>query len=391
MLALCTLTNVTVVAAPIMAMPVLFPEISLDLNLSLVQIGLVWAISALPNLITSLYGGAAGDRFGPRRVILICCLLSGLFGGLRGLAHDFPTLLAGMLAAGMVTPLIIMNNLKTIGLWFKGRELVIAGGVLSMGMALGFMLGSLVSASLLSPLFGGWRGVMFFYALLAFGLALPWRFAPAAPGERDLITPSIRGTIGYVVRLRGVWLLGLVLLGFSGGIQGALGYLPLYLRSQGWAGARADLALSTFHTVSMLLVLPISLGAARMPSRRPLIWAAGGLATAGLVLMSVAQGPLVWAAVVLSGMMRDGFMAIFMTEIIETEGVGPQFAGTAIGLAMLLSAVGNLIAPPLGNALAAIAPGAPFVFWAGLLGVCLLAFAGVRAASSAEPARQSTP
>ena len=70
------------------------------------------------------------------------------------------------------------------------------------------------------------------------------------------------------------------------------------------------------------------------------------------------------AAVLLAGSVRDAFMAIFQTMVIESERVGPLYAGTAVGFTMALTSIGNLIAPPIGNSLAAWWPGAPFAFWA---------------------------
>jgi hypothetical protein len=49
--------------------------------------------------------------------------------------------------------------------------------------------------------------------------------------------------------------------------------------------------------------------------------------------------------------------------IVETKGIGPIYAGTATGLVMVFSGLGNLLAPPIGNSLAEMTPGLPFVFW----------------------------
>ena len=63
-----------------------------------------------------------------------------------------------------------------------------------------------------------------------------------------------------------------------------------------------------------------------------------------------------------------------MTMVIEMDGIGPTFAGTATGLTMAISGLGNFIAPPLGNSLAVISPSAPFILWTGLtvLGIVCL-------------------
>ena len=375
-LALATTTNTLVVAAPMMALPVLFEEISRDLHLSLVQVGVVWGISALPGIVTGLLGGALGDRLGPRRVILVGCLLTGLFSILRGLAVDFYTLAAAMFLAGLIGPLVPMNSMKISGTWFPRRQLGLASGVLSMGMALGFLTGSMFSATVLSPWLGGWRNVLFFYSGIAIVLCIPWFFIRPHPGaargaSQEGNQVSLRKAVGYIFRIRNIWLLGLGLLGIGGCIQGTLGYLPLYLRGLGWSAVSADGALAAFHTISMICVVPIALLSDKLRSRRKVLLPAAVMVVAGVGLLSVVNGFAVWIAVCMAGFVRDGFMAVFLTSVIETDGVGIAFAGTATGVTMFFSGMGNLLAPPLGNSLAAIAPGLPFACWA------LLAFLGL--------------
>lgn len=375
-LLLGTLTNVLVVAAPSMCMSVLFDEISRDLNLNLVQVGLIWGITALPGIVTVLLGGMISDRFGPRRVILVGCLWVGITGALRGLSVNFATLAATMMLVGVFTGFMTMNSLKACGIWFPRRQLGLASGVLSMGMALGFLIGSLFSATILSPWLGNWRNVLYFYGAISVLMTIPWYFSRSAPGKQGahIITSpiSFRQTIGDVARIRNVWLYGLAIFGIGGCIQGALGYLPLYLRGMGWQPVSADGALSAFHMVSMLFCIPIALWSDRLGTRKKVLVGAALMVAAGVGLLSVVQGPGVWIAVSMAGLVRDGFMAVFMTAILETEGVGAKFAGTATGIVMVFSGVGNLLAPPLGNSLAAIAPGLPFVFWSALTGLGLV-------------------
>ena len=370
-LALAALTATLAAAIPMMCLPVLFKEISGELGLSLVQIGLIWGIGALPGIFTSLMAGAIGDRFGTRRTLSVACLLVGLAGALRGLSNDFVTLAATVFLFGLLTPVISMNLVKNCGVWFSRRQLGLANGVVAMGMALGFMVASMISATVLSPWLGGWRKVLFFYGAIAMTISIPWYLSRPAPSDvgvsaGETSPRSLRQTVSHVARIRNVWLLGLALMGIGSCIQSTLGYMPLYLRGLGWPEASADGALATFHAVSMIFVIPIALWSDRLCSRKTVLMAATLMIVAGVGLLSIVDGMMVWVAVSMAGLVRDGFMAVFMTVLIETEGVGARYVGTAMGLVMIFSGLGGLIAPPLANSLARIAPGLPFIVWAAL-------------------------
>ncbi len=368
-LILAALTMSLTVAVPGMCMAVLFDEISADLGLSRTQIGVIWGIGALPGILIALIGGSIGDRFGPKRVLIAACLLSGATGALRGLSGSFFSLIATGSLFGLLASLVPMNAMKTCGIWFPRHQLGLANGVISMGMAMGFMVSSMISATVLSPWLGNWRYVLVFYGGIAMLLTIPWVFtrpAPVDPSAVNMRVPSLRATFSHVAHIKRMWLLGLAILGIGGCIQAMLGYLPLYLRDMGWAEARADSVAASFHMASMILVIPIALGSDRIGSRRKVLMAAVLMVITGIGLLSVVDGVLVWGAVIMAGMVRDGFMAVFFTMTIETDGVGPAYAGTATGFVLVFSGVGALIAPPIGNSLAALSPGLPFLFWAGM-------------------------
>jgi cyanate permease len=380
-LALAVLTAVLVVAAPTMALPVLFDEIAADLDLSLVQIGLIWGMLSFSGIFVGLIGGSLGDRFGTKLVLTLACVLVGISGALRGLSGNFMTLLATTLLVGLGQPVISINLHKLCAVWFPSRELGLANGAVSSGMALGFLVGSLVSATFLSPLLDGWRNVLYVYGGLALAASLLWGAsrAPAAQsGGRRPLSPL--AALPQVARLRNVWIMSLALLGFGAAVQGYLGYLPLYLRAIGWPSASADSALATFHGVSLCAAIPITLLSDRLNIRRGFLMLAALLTMAGIGLMSVAEGWLIWLAVGLAGLMRDGFMALFMTGVTELKGIGVALTGTALGFTLMVSMAGQVFSPPLGNSLAGISPALPFVFWAmlALLGFVALLFLETR-------------
>ncbi|MFN8381545.1 MAG: MFS transporter [Anaerolineales bacterium] len=375
-LTLSVLTNMFVTAIPSMGMSVLSKEISEDLHLNLVQVGIVWGVGSLPAILTSLLGGAVGDKLGPKRVLIVGSLLGGLLGASRGLALNFSSLTVIVILLGALIPFVSINSIKTVGQWFPAHQLGLANGLISMGMALGFLLGSLFSATVLSPLLGGWRNVLISYGIIGALLSIPWFFTRALSPQHTMTKQpnSMRVSILHVLGIKNIWLLGFTLFGIGSCIQGVLGYLPIYLRGIGWKAIQADGALSAFHTISMVFVLPVAIWSDRLSSRKRLLLIAALMVMFGTGLLSFASGGWIWLAVLMAGFVRDAFMAIFMTMVIEMDGIGPTFAGTATGLTMAISGLGNFIAPPLGNSLAVISPSAPFILWTGLtvLGIVCL-------------------
>jgi cyanate permease len=168
-----------------------------------------------------------------------------------------------------------------------------------------------------------------------------------------------------------------------------LGYLPLHLRDLGWSGASADGALAAFHATSVVGVIPIAMLSDRLGSRKTILFAVTLMTAVGVGLLSVADGAMVWVAVMLAGFVRDAFMAVIMTAIIETDGVGATYAGTAMGLVLTLSRLSAFASPPIGNSLAAVNTGLPFAFWAALAAVALFGFYLMK--QERTPARIAVP
>ena len=381
-LALACLTNAFVVAVPSMCIPVLFQEISEDLGLSLVQLGAVWGMIGLAGIFTSLAGGLVGDHFGTKRTVATACILAGFAGASRGLAGNFTGLAVGMFASGVLVMTITLNVHKIAGVWFSGREVVIANGVVSAAMALGFMLGAMVSDTIMSPLLGGWRNVLFLYGLISLLIGLFWLTTRRESTREDTgphTGPShFPQILSRVVRIRAVWTIALVNLCYSSGLMGFTGYLPLYLRGIGWKDSVSDGALAAFNAAGMLAAIPLTLLSSRLGSRRLVLMPALIIGLISLGMISVMEGEIIWVPVVLFGLIRDGYYAILATMVIETPGVGPLYAGTAIGVVWTLGNLGNFIGPPIGNTLADLSPRIAFLFWAVMVLASVLMLCRVR-------------
>jgi len=376
MLALLVATGSFVAAAPFSCMPVLFKEISDDLGLSLVQIGSIWGISSLAGIFVSLIGGVIGDRFGVKLVLGTACVMVGVTGALRGLSSDFITLMLTVFINGIFRLIVPINVTKTVGIWFKGKNLGMAMGISAMGMGLGLMLGPMISATILSPLLGGWKNVMYFYGGISALIGILWYIFGREPRQVDSIEgyPAVvpfRQAFSRLIRIKSLWFTALTMMFRVGGIMGMTGYLPLYLLDQGWAAASADGTLAAFYAISSLCVIPLATLSDRVGSRKMILFPALVITTICLGLLPVVDDAIVWVLMVLSGIFMDGFMAITTTILLETDGIGPAYSGTALGIMFTIAQIGSVVSPPVGNSFEGINPGLPFTFWAAL-SVCAL-------------------
>ena len=378
-LSVATLTHLFVVAVPYAAIPVLINEISHDLNMSLVEIGTMWSASSFASLLMYLPGGIIGDRFGVLRTLGVSCLLSGLALFLRGFSTNYLMFIATSFAYSLVSALLPVNVHKTVSVYFHGKHLGIANGVVSMGMGVGATLGALLSATYLSPWLGGWRNVLYLYGAASLVVTGLWWFTNRVTSrnivpDRDAKVSSIMHAIRSVSRSRNIWLFSLMAIGRSVAVSGLVNYVALYLeRFRGWQTASAAGALTVVNAVSMVTVLPLALLSDRTASRIAIVLPGLLVGIVANALFSFVGVPVIWLLLVLIGIFSDGYAAIFITMIQESEGVGPLYSGTAIGLVFSMSNLASAIFSPVSYRLAEANPDNPFLFWAGMGCISLLA------------------
>jgi MFS family permease len=358
-------------------MPVLFSEIAEKLGLSIVQIGTVWGASSVAGIFSILLAGMAADRFGTKRTILVGCLIAGVFGALRGLSDSFTTLVITSLLFGSAAEAVPVVVVKNTSQWFHGRGLATAQGIITAGVGGGMMLGAMLSATVLSPLLGGWNNVVILYGMLSIIVGLAWLTVkePSRTGETGMMQGiSPRQSFSHLLRIRGVWLVAIGMLGFAGCNRGVSGYLPLYLKNSGWTAAAADGAFAALNAAGTLAAIPLTLLSDRLGLRKTVIIPGLVITAISTGMLSFVTGQAAWVLVIMIGGVRDMIWAMAATIIVETKGVGLAYAGTAVGIVHTCTRIGYTIAPPIGNSLEEIQPGLAFVFWAGLSVAAVLAF-----------------
>jgi predicted MFS family arabinose efflux permease len=380
-LTLAGLTYAVVAGASRMCMPVLFKQIGDDLKLSVTAIGTVWGMDPLAGVFIGLPSGLLIDRFGIIRSMTVLCILDGIFGALRGVSGNFFSLAAIMFLFGLMSAAAPSTVPKATAVWFSDKHLGLANGILIVAMSIGAMVATQFSATVFSPLLGSWRGVMFLFGGIAVALGLLWFFTGREPDKTEnpeLATEQIpfRRSLSHVIHIKQVWIVGLITFCAWGASMGFIGYLPLYLRNIGWSPTSADSVITVSSAMMLLGSIPMVLLSDKLKSRwGVLMLSISGLAI-GLALLPFVNTLGVWLVIIIANFLRSGSSALFNVMLLENKDIGSTYGGTAIGLASTISMVGAFLAPPLGNSLADINQGLPFILWAGLaaLGIPLMFF-----------------
>jgi Na+/melibiose symporter-like transporter len=197
------------------------------------------------------------------------------------------------------------------------------------------------------------------------------------PDELPATTVSevpFRQALSQVIRIKQVWIIGLIALTQWGANTGLLGYLPLYLRSIGWTPTLADSAITVVTGVSCLGIIPSVFLSDRLGTRKGILVLSIMIMSISLGLLPIVHGSTVWLLLITGSFFRSGGSALLIVLIFEMKGIGSTYGGTAIGLASTMGMFGAFFAPPLGNSLSDTNLGLPFIFWAILSALSLLGF-----------------
>ncbi len=375
-LALTTVTALSAISMPMISLSVLFDEIRLDLGLSLVQIGVIWASISATGLIMAIPGGLLSDRFGARWMLAIIFIGSGVLGLSRAFTVNYTSFLIVSFLFGLNIGSAGINLAKVVGNWFKPAERGFANGVFGSGFASGFLIGSFASATYFSPWLGGWRPVLILFGAISIAVGIAWFFVH--PKEEVDRTPTslmqALEPLREVATIRNLWLMGLGKIGVWGAIRGFTGYLPLYLRGIGWEPAWADTSVSLFFLVSLICVVPLSILSDRIGKRRPFFLMTSVVAGLAILLMGIVPDTFLIVLIALTGFSFDAFMSLSVAATTEVKGVSATLVGTAVGLVFMIQEIGGMFAPIIGNSLEQISGQAPFYFWGGLALLGILAF-----------------
>jgi nitrate/nitrite transporter NarK len=341
---------------------VLVTNVCQDLNVGLVEFSQLWAGISLGAFLSSIGGGALGDRLGVRKVVGGGILLMGAALLWRAQASTFGVMLASMVVFGVSIAVVAPNLPKALGQWFPQSEFGFANGAGLAGNGAGQALALSVGPLLLEPL-GGWRAITQLLGLAQLVLGVLW-IATLRDREGSVRGGNALASLRAVTTIPSVWVLSAAYMLFLGGYIGIVQYLPTYYEKvhgmpKATAGGMMSLVLLTYIAGS--LILPTVSDRIGLRKR---VYVPGMLLTAGMVFAAavVTGAPLV--AVMVAWGLAAGVVAILFVVPLELAGVGPAYAGSALGLALTAGFAGGFVSPVVGSTLASTAPLVGVAFWA---------------------------
>lgn len=372
---------------------------------------LQWVINAylLPLSALLLLGGAAGDHFGRRRLLILGTSVFALASLGCALAPGLPALFAARVVQGVGAAMLMPNSLATLGQTFSGE---------SKGRAIGIWAATGAALGAVGPVLGGWlidlgswRAIFLLNLPLAVAaVILAWRIVP--PDRHGVGYPldTIGGTLATIGLAALIWALtiGSSRRGWTPAALTAaacaVALLFIFLRFESARGERAMMPMDLFASKSfvgltlltfllygamggLFVILPYVLikaagysataaGAALLPL--PLILTvssplAGALAGRIGTRLPLTIGPLVVAAGFLIALRMDSnssywsdvlpmivVIALGMSAAVAPlttavlTSVDPEHTGSASGINSAVARTGGLVATALlGSVLAA--------------------------------------
>jgi MFS transporter, ACS family, D-galactonate transporter len=209
------------------------PTMMKDLHISPGSFGFVLAAFTLGYAIMQIPGGALGDRFGSKAVLIGSTLAWSFFTGLTGLVESLGALIIVRVLFGISEGASNGPSFKLVGDYFTSRERASANGLYLTSLALGPAFVAPIAAWLLQLV--GWQGMFFLFVIPAvlMGLLIYVAMPRQRPGE--VIHTEIRTAtgapsgLGDVMRMPTSWLLFFAYMAFNVAFWGYLGWMPSYL------------------------------------------------------------------------------------------------------------------------------------------------------------------
>jgi MFS family permease len=315
-------------------------------RVALAEIGLLISIYLAPGIVFAVPGGAIGQRFGDKPVVLFGLALMIVGGLLMAAATSWHWQIGARLIAGIGGVLLNVLMSKMVTDWFAGKEIATAMAIYVNSWPTGIALALLVLPILAST--GGIVAVATVTVVLAFaGLILLGAFYRAPPGQGATSTARIwpmGDVLNAVLAAGSIWGLYNAALGMVFGFGTAL------LTERGWSLTAAGSATSLVLWSAVVCVPLGGLLSDRLGKPREVMLAGFGLFALLLFICARTENVVFWF--VLLGVVASLAPGAIMSLPIRV--LAPEVRAIGMGLYFTMFYVCIVAAPIIAGQLAVI-------------------------------------
>lgn len=360
--------------AALSAVSPLLTDVSGTYRLSSTTGGLLTTLPVLLMGITAPFVPKLVRRFGPERVVLGALGLLAAGVGVRVVSGSW-ALFAGSIVIGAAIALLNVTMPGLVKRDFPDRAATMTG-VYSTAMIVGATLAAALSVPM-EHAFGGWRGSLASWSVLALFAAAVWlpQVRRPAAGSRGPVAQAAGRQTGE--RMAGLWKHPLAWqLAVYMGMMSLLSYtliawMPTILTDQGMDRGTAGAVFAFCNLVQVGGAFLVPLLAGRMTSQRTLVVLMVSCNVAGIAGLILAPVGGAWLWAVLLGIAQGGGFGLAMALIVLRSGgaaVASQLSGMSQMIGYFIAAVG-----PVGFGALHQATGGWAIPLALLLGCCAVA------------------
>lgn len=328
---------------------ILLPSISLDLQLSPAQQGILVSASFWGNLLLAVPMSWWVSRYGPKNLTTVTLGIGTICLFLQAWAPTFLALLVARLGFGVAIIAREPARALLIQQWFPKREFVLANSVSSAlyGLIVGF--GLVMTPLILGATGGDWRTTANIFATYYMGVTIVWVFL-----GKERVTPEYRrreiprevGLLRGALLYRDLWVGGLGFMGATFAMSTFISFLPTLMLdvhqiSLRWTGV----ALATGTFVGGAAGLGFGYTAAKKANGKGILQILGLLMAATYAAMTLTGSVPTLLALALFNGISLGFWPILQTVPFQLPGIKPREVAVALATTVMLMSMGTVLGP----------------------------------------------
>jgi ACS family glucarate transporter-like MFS transporter len=340
------------------------PAIMEELNLSVLQMSVVFSAFTLSYSLFEIPSGWLGDVKGPRRVLTRIVLWWSAFTMLTGAARGFQSLVVIRFLFGAGEAGAFPNIARSFSRWFPARERGRANGVMFLGSRLGGMLSAPVALVIIAR--WGWRASFVIFGLIGVVWAVAWyAWYRDRPEQHPAMTPEELAQINAdsgpgesagtpwraLLRSRNVYAICAMYFAFGYGLYFYFTWLPTYLiKVLGFSAFGGGLFAALPFLLAGIADVVGGWLTDRLSRRYGLrtgrchLGCAAFMTCAALVFASQLPVPAVAKALLLALALASADLALGACWAVPID-IAPDHAGVITGCMNTLGNLGGLVGP----------------------------------------------